>query len=234
MKPLRLVVTLFCIALIGAAFSPGAKADAWDKKTIVTFSQPVRTPGVHRAGQDVLPAGTYVFKLAGTMGNRHVVQIFSEDETTIYATVLAIPNTQLQPADETVMTFKEQPAGQPAAVRAWFYPGETWGSEFVYPKVQATELAKASGTPVPEMAAPIAAKPEEPAVVAELEQAPVKAVEPSGQEVELSQIVTPPLAREPMVAAMPKTASPLPLIALFGLLALGGSLTLRMMETRVR
>ncbi len=234
MKLLRLVATVFCLALIGAAFSPSAKADAWDKKTVVTFSQPVQLPGVHKEGVTVLPAGTYVFKLAGTMGNRHIVQIFSEDETTIYATALAIPNSRLETTGETVITFHEQPAGQPNAIRAWFYPGQQWGAEFVYPKTQAAELAKASGTPVPEMAAPVETKPEEPAVVSELEKAPVKAVEPSGEEVELSQIVTPPPAHEPLVAAMPKTASPLPLIALFGLLALGGALTLRVAETRVR
>ena len=42
------------------------------------------------------------------------------------------------------MTFSERPAGQPEALRAWFYPGRNWGEEFVYGKAMAIELAKAS------------------------------------------------------------------------------------------
>ncbi len=242
MKGLRAVAAVFGLALMGAVFSPSAKADAWDKKTVVTFSAPVRTPGVHQPGWEVLPAGTYVFKVMASTGNRHIVQIFSEDESTIYATVLAIPNVRLKPADKTVVTFREQPTGQPNAMRAWFYPGRQWGEEFVYPKAQAVELAKVSGEAVLEMPASVtteAVKPEASAVVSELERTPVTAVEPTGEEVELSQIVTPPPAGETLVAestpaALPKSGSPLPLMAVLGLLALGGALGLRVVETRVR
>jgi hypothetical protein len=50
----------FLTLLIGGAawFAPFAKADEWDKQTIVTFNKPVEVPG------SVLRAGTYVFKLA--------------------------------------------------------------------------------------------------------------------------------------------------------------------------
>jgi hypothetical protein len=162
------------------------------------------------------------------------VQIFSADEKTVYATILAIPNMRLKVTDKTVVTFRERPAGQPPALYAWFYPGWNFGEEFVYPKAQAIELANLGTSTVLEMPASIKAeeaKPEERQVIAELEQAPVKAVEPSGQEVEIAQAVTPPPAEE-TAAALPKTASPLPLIALLGLLALGGGLTLRVVETR--
>ena len=85
-----------------------------------------------------------------------------------------------------------------------------------------------------------AAKPAEPQVIAELEQAPVTAVKPSGEEVEIAQAVTPPPAAETLVAQstsapeLPKTASPLPLIAILGLFALGGGLTLRLVAVRER
>jgi hypothetical protein len=191
----------------------------------------------------VLPPGTYVFKVVESGSNRHIVQIFSEDELTVYATVLAIPNLRMRATDKTVITFRERPAGQPEALRAWFYPGKEWGEEFVYPKAQAIEFAKTSTTPVLEMPASVnveAAKPAEPQVIAELEQAPVTAVKPSGEEVEIAQAVTPPPAAETLVAQsapapeLPKTASPLPLIAIFGLLALGGGLTLRLVPVRGR
>jgi len=243
MKFSRTIPTIFCLALMGATFSPSAKADAWDKKTTITFSGPVQIPAVHQPGFGVLPPGTYVFKVVDSASNRHIVQIFSKDELTVYATILAIPNLRMKATDKTVITFRERPAGQPEALHAWFYPGKEWGEEFVYPKAQAIEFAKTSTTPVLEMPASVAveaAKPEEPKVIAELKQTPVTAVEPSGKEVEIAQAVTPPPAAETLVAqatppaepALPKTASPLPLIALVGLLALGGGLTLRAVATR--
>jgi hypothetical protein len=243
MKFSRTVPTMFCLALMGAIFSPSARADAWDKKTTITFSGPVQIPAVHQPGFGVLPPGTYVFKVVESGSNRHIVQIFSKDELTVYATILAIPNVRMKATDKTVITFRERPAGQPEALRAWFYPGKEWGEEFVYPKAQAIEFAKTSTTPVLEMPANVtveAAKPEEPQVIAELERTPVTAVKPSGEEVEIAQAVTPPPAAETLVAQstpapeLPKTASPLPFIALLGLLALGGGLTLRAVQVRVR
>ncbi|MBZ5677828.1 MAG: hypothetical protein LAP61_26575 [Acidobacteriia bacterium] len=245
MTAIRVVPTMFCLALFGAAFSPSAKADDYDKKTTFTFSQPIEIPPVHLTGYRVLPAGTYVFKLINSSSNRHIVQIFNKDQTKIFATILAIPNYRLQPKDKSVITFSEAVQGNPQAIRAWFYPGANWGEEFVYPKAKAVELAKATNLPVLEMPAPAkeeVAKPEE--ARAELERAPVMAVRPSGEEVEIAQVVTPPPAAEvaqaiaapaPARAAEPKlptTASPLPLIALLGLLALGGALTLRVVEKR--
>lgn len=240
MKVSRAAAAVFCLAFIGAT---NAKADAFDNKTEITFSGPVEIPAVHQPGWGILPAGTYVFKVTKSEPNRDIVQIFSKDERTIYATILAIPNFRLKTTGKTVITFRERPAGQPEALRAWFYPHREWGQEFVYSKARATELAKTSGTPVLEMPASVrveAAKPEEPQVIAELEQAPVMAVRPSGEEVQMAQVVTPPPAAETLVAqvtpaaepALPKTASPLPLIALLGLLALGGALTLRLLEAR--
>jgi hypothetical protein len=241
MKFSRTVPTMFCVALMGATFSPSAKADAWDKKTTITFSGPVQIPAVHQPGFGVLPPGTYVFKVVDSGSNRHIVQIFSKDELTVYATILAIPNLRMKATDKTVITFRERPAGQPEALHAWFYPGKEWGEEFVYPKAQAFELAKSTTTPVLEMPATVtveAAKPEEPRVIAELQRAPVTAIEPSGKEVEMAQVVTPPPAAETLVAKaepapeLPKSASPLPLIGLIGLLALAGGLTLRVARAR--
>src|ERR1051326_8202586 len=125
-------------------FATNVRADAWNRKTVVTFSAPVQIPGVRLDGWGVLPAGTYVFKILDSQSNRHIVQIFSEDELAVYATILAIPNYRLKATNKTVMTFRERAAGQPEALRAWFYPGRNWGEEFVYPKSKAMELAKSA------------------------------------------------------------------------------------------
>src|SRR5512137_2972166 len=65
----RAMPTMFCLALLGATFSPSAKADAWDKKTEITFSRPVQIPAVHQPGWGVLPPGTYVFKVVESGSN---------------------------------------------------------------------------------------------------------------------------------------------------------------------
>jgi LPXTG-motif cell wall-anchored protein len=237
MNVLRAVkATMFCVALMGAVFSPAAKADEWNRKTVMTFSGPVEIPGVHLKGWGVLPAGTYVFKILDSQSDRHIVQIFNADETQCYATVLAIPNYRLRATDKTVVTFRERPAGAPEALRAWFYPGRNWGEEFVYPKAKAVELAKTTNTPVLFVAAEVPVEVETPImkadepVVVQLEHAPIMAIKPTGEEVELAQVVTPPPT---LVAELPRTGSWLPLIALFGLLALGAAWGLGLAQKRM-
>jgi len=238
MKLLRVVTPVFCMALMGTAFSPRAKADDWNRKTKITFSGPVEIPGVHLAGWGVLPAGTYVFKIFDSQSDRHIVQIFNQDETTVYATILAIPNYRLRATDKTVITFRERPAGQPEALRAWFYPGRNWGEEFVYPKAKAIELAKATNTPVLFTPAEIPVEVAEPVksvdepVVAELKRAPIMAIKPTGEEVQLAEVVTPPPAE--IAETLPSTASSMPLLALLGLLALGGAFAVRIGQKRLQ
>ena len=242
MSILRTVTTTaFGLALMGAVFSPVANADDWNRKTVMTFSAPVEIPGVHLKGWGVLPAGTYVFKILDSQTDRHIVQIFNQDETQIYATILAIPNYRLTATGKTVVTFSERPAGEPEALRAWFYPGMNWGEEFVYPRAKAMELAKTANAPVLFTAAEIPVEVAEPIksadepVVVQLKQAPVMAIQPTGEEVELAQVVTPPPAEPVQVAAaqLPKTGSELPLIELLGLLALCGGCALRLAQKRL-
>jgi hypothetical protein len=244
MTSFKAVSTVFCMALLGTMFLPSAKADDYDKKTIVTFSGPVEIPPVHITGMKVLPAGTYVFKLLNSSSNRHIVQIFNEDQTKIYATILAIPNYRLVPKDKTVITFNEGVRGQPEAIRAWFYPGANWGEEFVYPKTKAVELAQVTKAPVLALQSEVQVeveKPEEPEVVAVLERAPVVAVRPTGEEAEVSEVVQSEPSETVAVARtevaeneLPGTASSLPLVLLCGLLALGGAFSVRAMRKVVR
>ena len=124
-KALQLSVygAVLCVAL-GAS----AKASAWDKKTIVTFGDSVEVPG------QVLPPGTYVFKLLDSYSDRHIVQIWSGDETQILATIMTIPDYRLDVADAPTFDFEERPSNVPVALHSWFYPGEHTGQQFVYPR----------------------------------------------------------------------------------------------------
>src|SRR5215212_10493484 len=133
---MRVLKAVICATAMTVALAPSARADEWNKKTILTFSCPVQIPGA------TLPAGSYVFKLADIPGNRHVVQVFDKDEKKIFTTMLAIPNDRMQPSDDPVVLFSERASGSPQAVKVWFYPGERIGNEFVYPKTQAMRIAK--------------------------------------------------------------------------------------------
>jgi len=222
MKLFKTFATVCCLVALFVLVVPGATADDWNRKTSVTFSAPVEVPGV---GAQTLPAGTYIFKIFDSLSDRHIVQILNQDQTHVFTTILAIPNYRLKATDKTVITFRERPAGQPEALRAWFYPGREWGEEFVYAKSRAVELAKEVNEPVLATPIELAAAP-----IETLKTAPVEAVDPKGEPVELAQVVEPP----PMAAeALPKTASPLPLIGLIGLLSLGAGFALSAFSKRV-
>src|SRR6266550_2608456 len=176
----RAVVVFLALAVLFIGVST-ASAQFPSKKTTVTFSAPFEIPGVNA---QVLPAGSYVFRLLDSLSDRHIVQVFSKDEKQIYATILAIPNYRLKATDKTVMTFAERKAGDPQAIRAWFYPGDNWGQEFVYPKSKAIELAKITNLPVlyipdevaPNIIAPVASATERPVIV--LREVPIRAIRP--------------------------------------------------------
>ena len=233
MNNVKMIMTFTCIGLLATTL-PQAKADAWNQKTIFTFSGPVEIPG------RVLNPGTYVFKLADSMSDRNIVEVFNKDENHLYGIFLAIPDYHLKPAGKPIINFEERAAGAPEAVRAWFYPGDNYGHEFVYPKVKALELAKANKMPVASMPNELAAnttKPTksmtEPHVMA-MKQAPLKAQKPTEEEVEIVEAFpAPPPGTQTQVAAnlpkkLPKTASPLPLLGLIGLLSLGTAGLLRL------
>ena len=233
----KVVALIFCASLVALTLPLSAIAQRADKKTIVTFSQRIEIPGV---GQQFLPAGKYVFKLVDSLSDRDIVQIFNEDETHVFATILTIANYRLKATSKTVMTFGERAAGQPEAIRAWFYPGANWGQEFVYPKTRAIELAKLTNEPVlyiPSELAPEITKPvkslDEPPVVA-LKQAPIRAVTPRGEDVEIARVVEPPPVQtaSARLPVLPQTASPLPLFGLIGLLSLGAGFALSIFSKR--
>jgi hypothetical protein len=123
------------IALV-AFFEVAARADESDQTTILTFSQPIQIPG------QILPAGTYLFKLANSDSDRHLLQIFSSDKMHLYATFQAIPTERQNATDDTAITFAQQGDGQPEALLKWFYPGNLTGHELVYSRQREKELAR--------------------------------------------------------------------------------------------
>jgi len=122
----KMFTGMICLMLLGTFFVPKGRADASDKKTIVTVNQPIQVPG------KVLPAGTYVFKLLDS-NDPTLVAIYNADEMQLITTVRGISNTRRETPDKTILQFEERPSGQPEALKAWFYPGDDSGVAFVYP-----------------------------------------------------------------------------------------------------
>jgi hypothetical protein len=89
-----------------------------------------------------LPAGTYLFILAGNDSDRNIVQIFNSDRTALYATLQTIATERQDATGDTTLALAEQGAGKPEVLLKWFYPGETTGNEFVYPKQEEKDLAQ--------------------------------------------------------------------------------------------
>jgi hypothetical protein len=221
MKKLRMLTLLFGLAVLLAAYFPLAHADEWDKTTKITFSEPVQVPG------KVLPAGTYIFKLLDSQSNRHIVQIFSEDHTQLITTILAIPNQRLEPAGKTILRYDERPADQPIALAAWFYPGDNFGQEFVYPKKEAQQLSRLNNREVPSLESreektetAEAAKPDPANLPVEAKQETPPATPSAAPKPESTQVAT--------RHELPHTASLLPLIGFIGISLLGVAVLLRM------
>ena len=216
---------LFGVALIAAAVTPPVKADEWDKKTVITINEPVQMPSCCNPEHVVvLQPGTYVLALVDSLSDRHIVRVFEKDEKTVITTILAIPNYRLQPTGKSVFQFWETPAGEPRAMRAWFYPGDNFGQEFAYNKVKSIEIARVAKAPVPAVMVE---------TEAELKTAPVVVVDDQGAEKSVETVVAKneplvqpssdsqaatPAYEAPAPATLPDTASPYPL---FGLLGLG-------------
>jgi len=237
MKYQRLVILFFLGALLTVASA--ARADEQNRKTVFTFQDSVQVPGT------VLPAGTYVFKLATSQSDRHIVQIYSQDESRLIATILAIPNSQLEPAGSTILMYAQTPPNEPPALKAWFYPGDMTGQQFIYPKDKARELAAANSTEVPSATATDQAISDAnqssqdqvataPASSYSTNNAAAEESAPSTPAVESApapaQSITPAASPSPSTSnTLPQTASDLPLIGLIGFMAIGGVLVLRKM-----
>ena len=225
-----------------------AQGQPMDARTEFTFNQPVELPGV------TLPPGTYIFRFADGTTGRKVMQVQAKDASSkTYGMFMTINAQRPRPSDDAELRFLETPAGQPAAVKTWWYPGNTIGREFIYPKSQARRLAQATNQTVLTTQA-------ENVTNDQMSTADLAYVAPSGQETALTddQLVeaaanTPPVgaSAQPSTAAaqttagnsaasrtpaqegtmarasLPRTSTPMAGIGLLGMMSLLGGAWLR-------
>ena len=215
-----------------------SQASEMDKKTILTISGPVQIPGM------VLQPGTYIVKRADP-NSPNVIRFLNDDGTHVYATVMTIPVIRSTPSDKVEVTLAETRGVKPAALRTWFYPGDTTGQQFIYPRGGDVLTASMATTEVQGLA-PEPAKESEPvtATMAESESQPIStSIEstpaPAERNVEIAQSTysnpepaaaparqqTPAPPEEPN--RLPSTAGFLPLLTVLGAGAIAGGAGLK-------
>jgi hypothetical protein len=212
-----------------------------DDRTEFTFNSPVEMPGV------TLPPGTYVFHFVDASNQKKVIQVADKSSNKNYGMFMTINAIRPKASDDAELRFLETPAGKPAAVKTWWYPGNTIGREFIYPKSQARRLAAATNTNV------LASKSDAetaPAATATATSANLEYVAPNGQESAVTnemlnsvnnaaptggtaarnvpvQEGTSASNMAPSRSRLPRTNGMLPLLALMGLSSLAGGTSLR-------
>src|SRR5262245_24639919 len=146
MRPMcsrRILVSAFAAAMFFALNASSSVAQGpIDSRTEFTFSSSVEMPGT------TLPPGTYVFRIADPNTSRTVMQVMDKGSNKTYGLFLTISAIRPKPSDDAELRFLETPAGKPAAVKTWWYPGNSTGREFIYPKAQARKLAAATNSTV--------------------------------------------------------------------------------------
>src|ERR1700693_5878191 len=130
------IALLIAFAIASVLFlEVAAHADEANQSIKLTFSHAIEIPG------QVLPAGTYLFKLADP-NDLNLVHIFNPEGTRLYATLQTITTEPSKPTGATVVVLAEQPEGRPETLVKWFYPGNTSGHELVYSKQEEQQLAQ--------------------------------------------------------------------------------------------
>ena len=234
------VVICVCAAAMFATVNvrPALAQGPIDSRTEFTFNAPVEMPGV------TLPPGAYVFRFVDATTGRKVMQVQAKDASNkTYGLFLTITAQRPKASDDAELRFMETPAGKPAAVKTWWYPGNTIGREFIYPKEQARRLALATNTTVLTTKADTVSQ-------GQMASTDLVAVSPSGQEsavtdemLDAAANTAPTSARASSLdrtpvqestsasntsrRSLPRTNTLLPLFGLMGLASLAGGTSLR-------
>jgi hypothetical protein len=129
---------MLLIAMAFGSFLQESYLTEWNKKSTLSTDRQIEFPGI------VLEPGTYIIRLKEGSERRSIVEIRNQNETQTLATVLAVPDLQQRPDDNSEFLYFKAKNGNPQPVRSWFYSGDLMGLQFVYPMSRAREIAKLS------------------------------------------------------------------------------------------
>lgn len=136
---LRQATTLGLVLLLAAALAP---ASVENERTNLTVHEKIEVPGA------VLEPGEYTLELMQSQGTNQIVLFRGSDGEPV-STALAIPAQRNDVTGNTKFAFYEASAGDPPALRTWFFPGKMVGHEFAYPETRGKEIAQSAGRNVP-------------------------------------------------------------------------------------
>lgn len=225
--------TLSALAiLIGVVYAPGALAQA-PEWTTWSISEPTQV------GDVVLQPGTYRLTVMRTPTSRNFIRVTNEDGTNLFTTALTVPHV-FEPTEERpeAATFVYWPAveGEPRVLRTWFAaaPPGAIGHDFVYEEDMAMRLARANEAQVIAYRGEIDDDVELEVVTpdARIETYTVP------QTTIVEERTTTTITEQPTMVAevrteretLPATASSTPLLALLGLVSIGGAFAFRAMN----
>ena len=216
---LKVFTSTIAVAALTLGLSASVRASTTDHNTRFTFSKPIALPGV------TLPAGTYVFRVADPSTDRKVVQVLDESSGRSYALLNSIPSYRSDAMDEPSVSLVDTVAGMPAAVKTWWPEGATVGFEFIYPEDQYAKLTGNTISPTVTGDGLASIDASNTSSAPSLEAAQVAQAAPN--QTQTTQPGPGVISQDSTREALPKTASPLPLIAILGALTLlGGALAL--------
>jgi hypothetical protein len=217
MKNLMTGLALGAVATLLLSSAPAARAQSERENSTFTITEPIDV------GSFTLQPGTYLIKVVMLASDRHMVQVTDEAQTTIFASVLAVPHPirDDKTLPQTRYVYYTAAPGQRPALRTWYPRDSTNGEDIAYPKHRALELAVAAK-------APVVAVPDE---VKETDYATTSlAVVTPEQQVRPYEAPAPaPMLAEVLPPSLPATASQVPIFVMLGFLFVGGAIAVRVL-----
>jgi hypothetical protein len=114
-------------AVVLASLTGPVHGGTLEKTMYLTFSGPVRLPGV------TLAAGTYEFEIANPLSSGDIVRVRSRDGRHSYFQGFTTPVSRPpQMSADTSISLGESVKGSPVPIVAWYPAGESTGRRFEY------------------------------------------------------------------------------------------------------
>lgn len=225
---MKRILTLCCFLL------PASVAFALETPaSTISISRPTEVPGM------TLDPGSYSIRIMGKFNDRVILKVTNASGA-ISVDFLGIPNPSL--TGSPGITSWSQPVGGSTYLRGWVPPGSSSVIEFVYPKADAVSIAAVNQAKVPAIDPESEGRRVDPALSTEdmklvtlwlLSSTHVDPSDPKpsikAERYNTASYVQP----KPALAALPHTASSLPLVLLTSLLSLAAAFLLRLRRWRL-
>jgi hypothetical protein len=140
MKSIRLL-TVVSLGLLAGFLTNPLRADDFNRQTIVKINNPMQV------GNVVLPPGRYDFQLLRTQTAENVICIREAGSYHLVATVSGSPAYRAYPHNKSGWVFYPSHPGQVAALKTWYFAGESLGIQFRNYHTPSSVVAKTPTSP---------------------------------------------------------------------------------------